>query len=72
MYDMMKGITGAARIGSASGFNMQRSVRGRGETFTVDSISLAAAARRNGARVAASARGCETRLSCARRAARTI
>lgn len=72
MYDMMKGLAGASRLGGdgATGFNMQRSARGRAEAFVIEPLTLAAAPRRSGVRLAAANRGCDTRSACPRRGAR--
>ena len=73
MYDMTKGMASAARLsGSAVGLNMQRSVRGRAEEFSMEPLTLAVATRRSGARLAAGGRGCDSRMGGARRCARAM
>ena len=74
MYDMMKGMAGAARLNGdgAVMMNMQRNVRGRAETLSIEPLTLAAATRRSGARLAAAGRGCGARSCGARRISRTM
>lgn len=73
MYDMMKGMTGAARLsGGTMGLSMRRSVRGRSETFGVEPLTLAPAARRSASRVAAAGRMSGARCCGARRSQRMM
>lgn len=54
MYDMMREMTSESRFGNnAANFDVHRSMRGQGENFRIDPLTLAVSGRRNSTRMTA-------------------